>query len=65
MVEGGAGPKGGVWGRAENGGGRGLDLAPRSACSLAQTRAAAGLTHSSLASRRSQSQRPLPPLTSA
>ena len=61
---GGAGPKGGVWGRVENGDRRGLDLAPRSAYSLAWSRAAAGFTHSSLASRWSPSQRPPILLTS-
>ena len=70
MLDGGAGPKGGVWGggrgrRVENGDGRGLELAPRSVCSLARSRAAAGFTHSSTASRRSPSQRPPLPLTSA
>lgn len=65
MLDGGAGPKGGVWGRVENGDGRGLNLAPRSAYSLAGSRAAAGCTHSSLASRRSPNQRPPLPLTSA
>lgn len=58
MVGGGSGPKGGVWGRVEDGDEEDLGLALRSSYSLAQSRAAAGLTHPSLTSRKKSEPEP-------
>lgn len=65
MVGGGSEPKGESWGRVEDGDEGDLGFALRSSYSLAQARAATGLTHPSLTSRKSQSQSHSPPLISA